>query len=624
MGRLNFMQRRGEKLCFRMRMPKDLAGHPAPEHVRTAFPELINAKTGRFKRELTASLKTGERKDAAPVNARKSAEMMDAIEGARRLLKYGPDAKAILAMPSIDDIEADVFAAILAEDDADLEAVDERLSFQTDETRDAIKFLARMDASDEARAHMDRHAQSGLTKLEPGLGRASDAVLALEAAWTDDLSDLRRALGMGRPAIIANETRKYLKERGVEFQPTDVLHHRIGLAILRGNVRGLEARLERLGGKIVPTPKPRIVADRGPKLSDALSLWEAGAGARGGRTPSANSIREARLGVRRFDDLNGDLTLGEVTPAMARAFRDALAKAPIDLSGEERKLRFKAILQLSDGKRPTAHAATVNKQLNLLKAIFAYAEREGLLDKVEGYRSPFQKVSTTVDKRLDERRAPFAEADLSAIFSSPIYAAGDRPLGGAGEASYWLPLLALLTGCRLSELAQLRVGDVKQDEGVWHLDVDTSGGRSVKTASSRRKVPLHSTLIALGFLDYREVSLNDRGVGGDLWPDVKSAKGRDRGASFSQWFGRHLRTVCGVKERTKVFHSFRHTFKRLAKDFGVAEDLHDALTGHVAGGVGRSYGGGFGLRTLAAGLERIETPQSLNGVKRWAATARPA
>jgi integrase len=41
-------------------------------------------------------------------------------------------------------------------------------------------------------------------------------------------------------------------------------------------------------------------------------------------------------------------------------------------------------------------------------------------------------------------------------------------------------------GCRISEIANRRVGDIRMEEGIWVLDI-TEG----KTTSSRRLVPLH-------------------------------------------------------------------------------------------------------------------------------------
>ncbi|NEK50202.1 hypothetical protein GUK36_12275 [Rhizobium leguminosarum] len=37
----------------------------------------------------------------------------------------------------------------------------------------------------------------------------------------------------------------------------------------------------------------------------------------------------------------------------------------------------------------------------------------------------------------------------------------------------------------------------------------------------------------------------------------------------------------GIKDPSVVFHSFRHTFQRMARHAGLPEKLHDALTGHA-------------------------------------------
>jgi len=65
MAALSYMQRRTSGTYeFRKRLPEALAGKPVPSHMRDGFTDLINAKTGRFKRELVRSLQTKDVKEA--------------------------------------------------------------------------------------------------------------------------------------------------------------------------------------------------------------------------------------------------------------------------------------------------------------------------------------------------------------------------------------------------------------------------------------------------------------------------------------------------------------------------------------------------------------------------------
>ena len=65
MAALSYMQRRKSGTYeFRRRLPEALAGRPAPAHMHDVFPELINAKTIRFKREVVRSLSTKDLKEA--------------------------------------------------------------------------------------------------------------------------------------------------------------------------------------------------------------------------------------------------------------------------------------------------------------------------------------------------------------------------------------------------------------------------------------------------------------------------------------------------------------------------------------------------------------------------------
>ena len=129
---------------------------------------------------------------------------------------------------------------------------------------------------------------------------------------------------------------------------------------------------------------------------------------------------------------------------------------------------------------------------------------------------------------------------------------------------------------------------------------------SIKTGKERR-VPVHPTLVDLGLLQYVEQVKKDGAE--RVFPKLSKGSGGKLTDSWSQWYGRYLRGTVKITEPRTTFHSFRHTFKDACREAGISEEVHDAITGHVGGGEGRSYGGdGFPLGPLAEAMKRICYP----------------
>ena len=509
-----------------------------------------------------------------------------AFEFAERAMKGG--GKALTSAPShdslsLEDIEADIMSELLAADE-----------------------LERRDG-DARRHHQTREERSAWPDLEPvAFGRKGMAG-DYEDAYAMQLEMLHQdycaAYGRRDPQIVDAELRTYLKRHRFPIDPTSPDYYERGLAVLRAHVEAYRLMLARSAGEIVAPSSLRV--EKGLRLSEAFTQWKAGGSAKGARKPNTGSIREAEYGCRRFIEWHGDLRLGDIDKAKARDFRDALAKTCIRLKGGLQKLPLRALLANPDlAKFPPVSATTVNKTMNLLGAVVSFAIREGRTDNIPHFVNPFQGIKLSVDARAVEKRDIFDIADLRAIFGTEVYLAGKRPLGGGGEAAFWLPLIALFTGARQEEIAQLRVQDLRQDleTGSWFFAIGGDDARTVKNVGSLRKVPVHPHLVEIGLLRYHQTLK----AGGDLWPDIKSnRKGNRRAVAWSQWFTRFLREDAKVTEANKVFHSFRHTFIRMARDAGLTEEQHDALTGHSGGGVGRTYGGGFGLKALAEAMGKI-------------------
>src|SRR5262249_3896288 len=145
---------------------------------------------------------------------------------------------------------------------------------------------------------------------------------------------------------------------------------------------------------------------------------------------------------------------------------------------------------------------------------------------------------------------------------------------------YWIPRLALYTGARANELCGLLVRDVKPIDGVPCIVVEDSEVRSVKTAASTRRIPVHPELIRLGFLDFVE---RQRAAGqARLFPELTVGKYGSASAQYSKRFGRLLRSI-GITDKRKVFHSARHTVKDRLRAAQVPLDVQNAILGHAAG-----------------------------------------
>ena len=396
------------------------------------------------------------------------------------------------------------------------------------------------------------------------------------------LPDWKEAYSEGNIVPALEWTRTELARHGIKLNEKSSSFRVLALAILAESIRVHEIMLARLDGNPIPTPQAQAVVLRGPgraTVRDGATLVELHAYWAKRRDVRAHGAAEAARTVAEFQRINGERVASEYTKADAVNFRDTLLDKALAAGGS---------------------AATVRKKMNHLAAIFEVARKS---EKVAS--NPFDGVERPDEKRK-RRRESYSIDDLRRIFSSPVFTdSGYRPQGGAGEAAYWLPLLALWTGARLEELGQLHTDDVRRKGAIDYLSLkpDAAGSKKFKNENSQRDVPLHAELIRCGFLDY--VNRMRKAGSARLFPEVQSSGVRQQTAAFSQWWGRYGRRVAGIADKTKVFHSFRHTFKTACRDSGISDEIHDRFTGHAGGrGEGASYGEVW-LTTLARELAKL-------------------
>lgn len=396
----------------------------------------------------------------------------------------------------------------------------------------------------------------------------------------------KQQLARGDTHLIEDDLDDYLQSHGFNVPKDSESYRKAAYAFLRASVWAAEQCLKRQQGEPVPTPKapglgPKRVpeAPTGDTISAIFDSWRAE------RQPSKKLWDEWQLARRRFVEINGDLPVTAITRAHAREFKDTLLRSELAKS-------------------------TVTKQIAALRSVLGWAAENGYIE-----HNPAAGMRLRDAKAPRERRLPYDHVDLKLIFSSGVYTAGERPDAGAGEAAFWLPLIALSMGCRLEEIGQAAASDVKFENGVRYLHIhDRDGETSVKTSSSRRRVPLHPELVRLGFLDY----LDRVPAKGRLFPDLRPDHYGKLTGNWSKWWGRYAREL-GIKDSRKVFHSFRHSFQDACRAARMPEEIRESLAGRTRGEVGDAYGQGHPLEVLSEWIGKIGFGDVLKSVPMWRA-----
>ena len=202
--------------------------------------------------------------------------------------------------------------------------------------------------------------------------------------------------------------------------------------------------------------------------------------------------------------------------------------------------------------------------------------------KVSGIISGENPATGVVSYGIREKRGrrksgfqAFTAAQVVALFAP-------EALAKLSSAARWGAVLGLYTGARVSEIAQAEVADFVERGGVLCLTITDEGeGQSLKNDGSRRVVPLHPDLLAMGLRE----QLDARRAAGEarFFPGHKSAAAiNGPGQWLSKAWSYYLKaqgTTCPPPGRLG-FHSLRKTVTQMLQNAGVSAEVRAALLGH--------------------------------------------
>jgi len=451
----------------------------------------------------------------------------------------------------------------------------------------------------------------------------------LVKAYEATAADYRTMLATGDFGPLENETRELLQTQGTELPPAalhplapppttpeaaTLLHQARStarelaeahleffnvLAHRRQGDYGYERRLFDSGSHN-PQSGVALSLEQTPLLSVLWPTYVKDKKASGEWKPDTAAGHESFF--VEFLEVVGDLPVGEVTRETIKKYREALQQLPKSAK-KKRDYRNKSIAELLSMDIPEKDRLsprTINERLIRAITFFKWCVKEAEVIT----NNPAEGISV---KSRSKSREPFTLNELQLLFNSDEYAKGKH----RKSWQFWSPLLALYTGARQNEIAQLRVLDIRDQDGVTLINItDEAEGASIKSDAGFRQTPVHAELINIGFLEYVE-ALRKAGEE-QLFPDLNSGNHRP-GHTVSAWFNRDEKRApgylvrCGIDKRDgkKVFHSFRNTvINRLMNDANVPLERVQFLVGHEHSSMGatQSYYKG----TLANSIDAIQ------------------
>ena len=317
-------------------------------------------------------------------------------------------------------------------------------------------------------------------------------------------------------------------------------------------------------------------------FSDFAKAYAEGPGVSAQRTKNSTKTGQAlTFSFRIFKEIVGNKPLCSITRTDLESFSEQIRFLPANFSRKPELKDKTAPEAIAAGKilnLPTITPGTQVHHLLRLSSFFSAMRREKKIKK--NPLSGFDEHAYTVyleslpGTRILTPRHAFSEPELDFAFSMAQRSALRNP------ARFWLPVLALFTGMRLNEIAQLHLDQIQEKDGIVFLRVSQAKeDQTVKTDNAPRIIPLHSRILAMGFLEYAEEVRATGEV--HLFPGLDWGNGP--GDTTSRWFNDILRNPkkCGLPGEL-VFHSFRHTFATFLNRQGVADNVLVFLMGHSA------------------------------------------
>lgn len=203
---------------------------------------------------------------------------------------------------------------------------------------------------------------------------------------------------------------------------------------------------------------------------------------------------------------------------------------------------------------------TIDNKIGSLRAFFNFAKQQGYYSAENPAKD--RKLLTKKDK-LRAGYSIFTEDEIKAIYSCDFL----KTQKAKSPDYYWVLVLVLLSGCRVSEITSLTKKQIRIEEKFLVLKITDS-----KTLAGIREIPIPIEVMAMGFEDF----LNSKT---DAVFKYMPRPGRGSGNAVGKMFKRHLESV-KITDPKLVFHSLRKFTNDYFQKAGVDYEPRCQFFGH--------------------------------------------
>lgn len=308
----------------------------------------------------------------------------------------------------------------------------------------------------------------------------------------------------------------------------------------------------------------------------------------------ANSVSKKRADkvmavLKYLDEAVGSATpVSSIDDDVVQKVRTLLAKTPTNRTKLYGDISLNDAIDrgLKEGKCALS-SQTQRLYLEIFKGVLNTARRKKLVqfNPAEDAK-PIAKPAVTAD----QKRLPLTTQQLIAFFGSSFFQScapkASQPYDKPDrDWRFWMPLIMVFMGPRPNEIAQLMVRDVKQSAaGTWYIDMVEDHGdetaKSLKTSSSRRRIPLHPELEKIGFLTFVEKRRKESpSFDARLFPNLKPNKYGNRAWYAARRFNETFLPASITLGPRQSLYSLRHNVRDALRRINAPADALLAIAG---------------------------------------------